>query len=330
MSASLQYQDFVPISNATLSSRVPLYTDVFLKATASAPAVLFFRGQEQPDSGSLENLIANRESKLFVRSSDLKEYQRYLRENLTTLLEQCDENTAASTLNAVVRDVLNLSFSDGKTQEIVANSKLIASAVCRSIRPDTLTVRQLSSVLHHDYATFTHVSNVAMYCAFFAKSLTFSEVDVENIVVGGLLHDIGKLKIPEKILIKPAKLDESEFTEIQKHPTLGYQELCERNDLSFAQLMMCYQHHEWIDGSGYPVGITKKELHPWSMLCAIVDVFEALTSHRPYRQPLPYRVALDIMNKGRGTQFDPELLDHWNSMVFNTSQNNVISAAMCS
>ena len=91
--------------------------------------------------------------------------------------------------------------------------------------------------------------------------------------------------------------------------------LIERDDLSFGQLMMTYQHHERMDGSGYPVGCLGDEIHPWAKLCAIVDVYEALTSNRPYRSPMTPKTALTLLDKGEGTEFDPEMLKCWRQLI---------------
>ena len=95
------------------------------------------------------------------------------------------------------------------------------------------------------------------------------------------------------------------------HPTLGLNQVAFRKDLVEGQLMMIYQHHERLDGNGYPVGVTGAEIHPWAKICAVVDVFEAITSHRPYRSPMDKSRAIDVLNQDCGLAFDPEVLACW-------------------
>jgi HD-GYP domain-containing protein (c-di-GMP phosphodiesterase class II) len=102
---------------------------------------------------------------------------------------------------------------------------------------------------------------------------------------------------------------------MRRHPTLGFRKLCHRRDLSLGQLMMIYQHHEHMDGHGYPVHAVAGELHEWGRICAVADVFEALTSNRPYRAGLSYRTACDIMQNQAGTTFDREYLKCWMQIV---------------
>jgi putative nucleotidyltransferase with HDIG domain len=170
-------------------------------------------------------------------------------------------------------------------------------------------------VLHHDYATFTHSANVAFYSAMLASELGLGQEDVQQITAGGLLHDLGKLEIDEKILCKPGKLDDDEFRTIRMHPTNGFRKLARREDLSAGQLMMVYQHHERIDGRGYPTGCVGEDVHLWAKICAVVDVFEALTSHRPYRSPMPRARAIELLARDSGTAFDPEIFSCWAAII---------------
>jgi HD-GYP domain-containing protein (c-di-GMP phosphodiesterase class II) len=106
-------------------------------------------------------------------------------------------------------------------------------------------------------------------------------------------------------------LDLEELAIIRRHPQLGFEKLAPQPDLNIGILMMTYQHHERIDGSGYPCSVPDLEIHPWAKLCAIVDVFEAITSDRPYLVPCSVESALNFMESGRDKQFDGDMLDVW-------------------
>lgn len=142
---------------------------------------------------------------------------------------------------------------------------------------------------------------------------------MQKIVVGGLLHDLGKLDIDDRILCKPGRLTDREFRKVSTHPTIGFRRLARRTDLSAHQLMMVYQHHERVDGKGYPAGCISDEIDLWAKVCSVVDVFEALTSYRPYRSPMTRKRALEIMNRERGAAFDPELLSCWERIIQSSS-----------
>ena len=168
--------------------------------------------------------------------------------------------------------------------------------------------RDLFRLARHDFNTFTHVTNVAGYAVILAEQMGIADTEALNqVAVGAMLHDIGKRFIPASILTKPTRLQPAERTLIELHPTRGYEELCRRPGLNYEQLMMVYQHHERIDGTGYPVGSCGDEIHPWARMLAVVDVFDAITGIRPYRRPATARNALDYIRTNSGTYFDSEV-----------------------
>jgi HD-GYP domain-containing protein (c-di-GMP phosphodiesterase class II) len=136
-----------------------------------------------------------------------------------------------------------------------------------------------------------------------------------EIAAAALLHDIGKRHIPAHILNKPGKLTDDEWELIREHPTTGFREVATREDLTWAQLMVIYQHHERLDGSGYPCGLPSEEIHPWAKICAVADVFDALTCHRPYRGPMPRKEVCEYLEKHAGVWFDAEAVACWTSHV---------------
>ena len=174
----------------------------------------------------------------------------------------------------------------------------------------------LLSVMHHDYHTFTHSANVAYYCVMLARELSIADQsELVQIAVGGMLHDLGKLSIPEAILTKSGRLTDEEFAIIKRHPGNGFRQLSSRDDLNFAQMMMVYQHHERLDGTGYPVGVGANQIHEWAQICAVTDVYEALSSNRPYRSGLPKNVICDIIDRESGTHFNAEMWQCWKKTI---------------
>ena len=168
----------------------------------------------------------------------------------------------------------------------------------------------------HDFNTFTHVTNVASYCVMLAKKLGINDDnELRKIATAAILHDLGKRFIPSRILTKTTKLTPEEREIVESHPTRGYVELCEKSELDFGQLMMVYQHHEHMDGTGYPVGVLKDEIHPWARMLAVVDVFDTMTAKRPEGRPATAEQVLDFQRQQAGTQFDREVVECWISAM---------------
>jgi response regulator RpfG family c-di-GMP phosphodiesterase len=122
-----------------------------------------------------------------------------------------------------------------------------------------------------------------------------------------IIHDLGKISIPAEILSKPSRLTVNEFNLIKEHPQVGYDIL---KDIEFPWEIatMVYQHHEKIDGSGYPLGVSGSEILPESRVLTVADVVEAMASHRPYRPGLGIEIALEEIEKNRGKLYDPEVV----------------------
>jgi putative nucleotidyltransferase with HDIG domain len=253
---------------------------------------------------------------LYISKGSRSTYQAYLRSiAIGGESESVPFTARCGALAEVVRDVIEAAFSHDQIDQTVKAADQLGGLAADIVTHDEFAAGDLFRVLHHDYATFSHSTNVAFYCGMLAAELGHSKVEIKQITTGGLLHDIGKLQIDEAILCKPGKLDDSEFRLIQAHPLNGFRTLAQRDDLVEGQLMMAYQHHERIDGKGYPVGCLGSEMHPWAKLCAVVDVFEALTSHRPYRKPMKRSKAIMLQQRDSGTHFDSEMLTCWKTII---------------
>jgi putative two-component system response regulator len=138
----------------------------------------------------------------------------------------------------------------------------------------------------------------------------FSQEMTELLRFAAPLHDVGKVGIPDQILLKPGKLDEQEMKTIRLHTILGDKLLAEAGSFPALELgrVIALQHHEKWDGSGYPAGLHGEEIAIVARIVTIVDIFDALLSERPYKQPFSLEKTVAIMEEGRGSFFDPKLL----------------------
>jgi HD-GYP domain-containing protein (c-di-GMP phosphodiesterase class II) len=310
--------DFIPISVATLLPTNAVGLHLYQRELDSESLILYRDADFPLTMEDLHRLRNRGVHRLYITKEARGSYQRYLRKMATTSdPTQVPVSARAGALNEVLRDVLEASFNRNETDKTVVAAEKLGVLAADIITQDAFAVSDLFEVLHHDYATFTHSTNVAFYSAMLGAELGFDRKQIEQLTTGGLLHDLGKLEIDETILCKPGKLDDAEFRVIKTHPLIGFRRLARRDDLTEGQLMMTYQHHERLDGKGYPVGCIASDIHPWAKICSIVDVFEALTSHRPYRSPMSHARALEIQMRDAGTAFDPEILKCWRKIIQN-------------
>ena len=185
-----------------------------------------------------------------------------------------------------------------------------AQAILRNALENRENLVQLTDIRLHDNYTFGHSVNVAVLSAILGSLCNVSGDDLVNLIIGALLHDIGKLIIPQEILTKPGQLTEQEFYVIQMHPEAGRLKLRDLSTPSAEILAtIAGQHHEHIDGRGYPDHLTGSQIHIFARIVAIADVFDALTSARSYKPAYRPHTAYRIMTKCSPGQFDEKLLN---------------------
>ncbi|WJQ81096.1 HD-GYP domain-containing protein [Brevibacillus brevis] len=171
-----------------------------------------------------------------------------------------------------------------------------------------------ASIDARDRYTSGHSQRVAYWGREIAKDIGLSATQVEEIYVGGLLHDIGKIGIEDEILNKKGKLTPEEYDKIKQHTVIGYEIILQAG--MFNELLPAIRsHHERIDGRGYPDGLAGDEIPLMARILAISDAFDAMVADRPYRKGLPVEEALQEIKRGSGTQFDPILAEHFIRIV---------------
>ncbi|HUE16993.1 MAG TPA: HD domain-containing phosphohydrolase [Planctomycetaceae bacterium] len=319
---SKRSREFVPVR---VASSIPVLRDfrwsMYLRNAVTERFRLYRAGGTELKTSDLRRLSDAGITTVYLDASDYSGFQDQLRASLKQVVsdERFPLAQRFSVVNEVVRGVLRETFCRGNVDRAVEQTIELADHVVDLVCRDDLIASELQSVLHFDYSTFTHSANVAYYTVMLAHALGHSDRAIlTRIGTGALLHDIGKLGIPEPILSKPGRLSPVEWNVLRNHPALGLMSLKNQDPLEFGQLMMVYQHHERIDGSGYPVRLAGNDIHEWARICAVVDVFEALTSDRPYRRPLSTVAALETIEQTDGRRLEPEYLQCWKTTISRT------------
>lgn len=163
---------------------------------------------------------------------------------------------------------------------------------------------------YKDNETGMHVMRMSHYSKVIALAHGFSEDAAEKLLHAAPMHDIGKIGIPDSIMLKPAKLTEEEFAIMRRHPEIGAEILGESDsDLIDLAKVVALTHHEKWDGTGYPKGLKGEEIPIEGRIVALADVFDALTSKRPYKEAWPIEKAMDFIREQKDKHFDPKLVD---------------------
>jgi hemerythrin-like metal-binding protein len=194
----------------------------------------------------------------------------------------------------------------------IQNRSLQAAAGIKNLRfqkaQQEIVQKLLTASEYRDNETGAHIQRMSKYAVALGRSISMDAKQLHLLELAAPMHDIGKIGIPDGILLKPGRLSEEEYTAMQAHTTIGAEILQGSHPLLVASREIALTHHERWDGKGYPRGLAGTEIPIFGRICALVDVFDALTSERPYKKAWSIEKALDYIQENSGAHFDPRLV----------------------
>lgn len=205
-----------------------------------------------------------------------------------------------------IKDVINEISKNGKiNQEKIMDLK---DSINLNSNQFGYFIDCINELKQSDEYTFNHSINVAIYSMLISSWMNLSQEHIENAILAGILHDVGKAKVPNNILNKKGRLDDTEFNEMKKHSTYGY-EICKNIDNINPNIPSAVlQHHEKSDGTGYPMRLKAREINPYAKILAVADVYDALTSKRVYKEKITPFDTFRKMEEIGYNHFDPNVL----------------------
>lgn len=203
-------------------------------------------------------------------------------------------------IESAIKSIEQMKLISKINQELTTSREELEKAYLDTIKTLRFTVEA------KDKYTRGHSDRVSAFSVLIGKYMGLSESDLKILEIGGLFHDIGKIGVPDSVLLKEGKLTDEEYSEIKNHPSIG------KHILSNAQIFeniipIVYHHHEKFDGKGYPGKLSGKEIPLFARIAAVADTFDAMTTKRSYRNALPLEVVREEIVRVTGTQFDPEV-----------------------
>ena len=186
-------------------------------------------------------------------------------------------------------------YSNSDSEQFSSTTASITNDLMKAINDSDALAVDISVLKTSDEYTFKHSVDVATMSMIIAKKQGLSQKDIYNIGIAGLLHDMGKSKIPPEILNKPARLTEEEFAIMKQHSALGYDILKDKTEFEKVIPVAVLQHHEKMNGKGYPLGCSSEQITTYAKILSVADVYDALVTERPYKKSFSQRTAVEMI-----------------------------------
>ena len=203
--------------------------------------------------------------------------------------------TLSDSVRKRVSEGIQYIYNNADSSEIVSATNNIAGELMSVISQNNAVAIDINALKTSDEYTFKHSVDVATISMVLAKQQGLSRKDIYEIGVAGLLHDVGKTKIPNEILNKPGRLDDEEFAIMKQHSVYGYHMIKDRPEFNNGICLGVLQHHEKMNGKGYPLGFDANKICPYAKILTVADIYDALVTERPYKSAFTQKDAIDMI-----------------------------------
>ncbi len=313
-------RSFFSVSYDLITKNKVIPYDLFVNASSVEKKQKFVRVFPKGDELTQDDLetFKSKYKQLYVAEDQRKDYMRSLVKS-----DNVSDEEAVTFIKDSAIEYLHKVFDPGKEFSTEILYETISG--CKDAVENMIDVLDdynidglralIGNLSGHDFYTYDHSINVSMYCITIIRALKPNATRTELIHggLGGLLHDLGKIKIPTNILNKPNGLTDDEYQQIKTHPDLGLKLLQDSHEMELEDIdlevigRVIHEHHENWDGTGYPDKKSEKAIHLLARVCAIADFFDAITTKRSYNEVVAISQGLKIMEKTAGTKLDPKV-----------------------
>ncbi len=319
--AALYGGQYFPIYLGTLRTDTLCKFDMYMQAKGVRSLVLYRERNLEFTEEAMQRLQENAITRLFVPSEQVQDYYHYVEDNLqdiisdsTISMEERSEVLYGSAMH-LVRDILD----DPRSGAVIPRSKNLVEGSIAFIFHQPAALEHLLKVSSYDYYTYTHSVNVLVFSVALGKHLGYSEQAILGLGNGALLHDIGKSMIDPAVLNFPGKLSQPQFELVKRHTIFGHAILQHQGVKNTVMLDVARHHHEKLNGNGYPDALSAEAISEFVRISTIADIFDALTTRRPYKDALTSFAALKLMRQEMQDDLDMRLFHRFVAMLGNPS-----------
>jgi len=291
--------------------RVDMVTNfsLWLVPRPGATPVLY-RGENLPFTEEIrQRLETHGVTRLYVSNSEKELVRQYIERNMEALLAdpEVPVEERSELMYESAQNLVREAMEDPRSGKLVERSSEMVPHMVSFIYNQKRSFQCLLRVCSHDYYTYTHSVNVFTYCVALAQHLGFPEAEVKRFGLGALLHDVGKSSLPLDVINSPGRLTDEQWELMRLHPVHGYDILVEQGMKDDIVLDVTRHHHEKINGKGYPDRLEGEQISHWARMCTIVDIFDALTTRRSYKEARHSFESLQFMRAHMADEIDLDL-----------------------
>lgn len=292
-------EQFLPVALATLQFERLTPCDLY-RCVSDGQYVFFAKKGVWFDRAARNRVIASGAGLLYIRREERVHFNTYLKETLVSIVNDpaISSEKKAEAVHTSCLQTLRRTFEEPRAVFLAQTCEILEPTV-NLIVSDAEATKHLLQLTTYDHSTYVHSINVGIFSIALAQNL-FSgdnQHDMQALGAGFFLHDLGKCKIPIEILNKPGMLTDEEREIVQRHVLDGYQMVESSGLMTDEARTIILQHHERDDGGGYPYQKKAEEIHPYARICRLADIYEALTSDRPYHSSRSSFEALKFMKE---------------------------------
>jgi putative nucleotidyltransferase with HDIG domain len=310
--------DLIAVPTSSLRPHTVANFDIFFRPDEDREPILFRQKNVPITLDALQNLVQYDHEVVYIRSTDARAYRAYIEKNLSSLLDD-DSMTMAAKVDVVYAcstNLMNDVMLEPRARNAVQRARQLVNSTVEFIRNDEHPFRHLLSVMSRDYYTYTHSVHVFMFSMALAERAGFNDPDLLRVFgEGALLHDVGKSRVDDSILNCKGQLTPEQWATMKQHPAWGCEILSDQGGIEPLAIDVVMHHHEKLDGRGYPNGLRGDEVSPLVRITTIADIFDALTTQRPYKDAMPPDAALGLMRERMLGDIDTDLFETFERMI---------------
>lgn len=265
----------------------------------------YLRANDKISAVKLDHFERKAPEQFYILAAERANYQKFVRDGLMST--DLDTKQKALILRESTMVLVEELFERPDIENALKDARQVVDDFVAFMDHDAAAMVNLIGLSSHDFYTYNHSLDVSIYSLGLGHAVGFRGHELKELGLGGLFHDIGKRYIPLEIICKNGPLSDDEWAQMQKHPTFGLKILSEHN--STENVVACaFEHHESMQGNGYPQKLTAEEIHPMARVVSVADTYDALTTKRSYNDPMKPTDAIELMTNKLGGRYDPEVI----------------------